>query len=773
MEERTETAEVQRAIEWIAKGEPALALEILGAVYERGVRDTALLVEIVLCHLMLGNDTSARRYLKMAEVLERNHSRVLCYRGFLALRDGRVDRSMGYFDESLKADPSNFEAYKWRGLCFRELGDPRRALADLDRAASLMRNDATLLINRGTVYSDLGQAERALDDFMRASALAPNQVHSRFNAGHVMTELGRLDEAKHCYQEAIAVEHACVEAWAGLAAVHSQQGSWNAALRCQATILAIDPENLEANQRAAEMLIESGEAGLGEEHLEVVLCQDPGNPEAIAFRGFAAFVQQRYIDAIEDLGAVLGLFPQWGLPRLFWGVAKARNQGLAFDFLHDLEAAREQTPEHPLILIVSARLEDQCGNHESASSLIRMAIESEPSLLSSCTHHLHLLCSVVGEKWMRERVVKSQNHIPTLREPTCDSVCERMVSVDSHHYGENKEILRARTLVEQRSFQAALGLLDDLLSRDPTCALAYTGRGECYSLLGDDSRAKAEFERAFSLAMDEPQIWAAKARHCHRLGNVEQALTAYKRATELDAPSDVVVGYATLLVEEQMESLALEVLENGYEKDHRSIDALTLKGELLLRNEDYVGALADFSTCCLLDRANPKHWIHRGNAFYELGDLTRAHRDYSFARKLDGGIAEVYLNLGCIALERDELDQSILYFDRALNLDGGCVRATLNRGLALHHKGLLERALVDLQHACSLAPDEADVHFALGRTLASQHKYGAATSAITRALELDPSYVDELEDEAFDDLHKLKEVKRIIALALAQRHLEE
>jgi len=44
MEERTETAEVQRAIEWIAKGEPALALEILGAVYERGVRDTALLV---------------------------------------------------------------------------------------------------------------------------------------------------------------------------------------------------------------------------------------------------------------------------------------------------------------------------------------------------------------------------------------------------------------------------------------------------------------------------------------------------------------------------------------------------------------------------------------------------------------------------------------------------------------------------------------------------------------------------------------------------------
>ncbi len=95
----------------------------------------------------------------------------------------------------------------------------------------------------------------------------------------------------------------------------------------------------------------------------------------------------------------------------------------------------------------------------------------------------------------------------------------------------------------------------------------------------------------------------------------------------------------------------------------------------------------------------------------------------------------------------------------------------MNRGLAFHHQENYERALADLQRACALEPQDADSHFAMGRTLAKQRKYGPAVSAIRQALELNPSYVDELEDDSFDELHKLKEMKRIVEQAYRRLQL--
>lgn len=372
---------IQQAREMIARDEPDQAEVVLRELFSAGERSFDLIIELVLCHLMLGEDAHARRYLTMAETLDGHHSRVACYRGFLALVEGRHDAALAHFSDSLAADPRNAEAYKWRGLCFREIGDAARALADLDRAASYLRDDTTLLINRGTVHADLGNHERALADFRRACELAPNHAHPQFNAGHVLVELGRLDEAQDHYDTAIELDHMATEAWIGLSDVFAQRGEWSEVLRCLATVIGLKPDEPEAHFKLGQVLVELGDFDLGLRHLERALEADPRDPDAIAFKAVAHFHKGQLDLCLRLCERAIELAPDFGLPRLYRALARL-ERGVAPEDgpRHDLEVARELAPAHPGPPLVLAEILADRDQRDSAVDLLVTAVQLDPRI---------------------------------------------------------------------------------------------------------------------------------------------------------------------------------------------------------------------------------------------------------------------------------------------------------------------------------------------------------------------------------------------------------
>ena len=76
----------------------------------------------------------------------------------------------GWIDQN----PNNANAHYERHMGWMRIGEPHRALADLDRAIELDADPVTYLC-RGKVHRHLGRYQDALDDFQRGEALDPKE----------------------------------------------------------------------------------------------------------------------------------------------------------------------------------------------------------------------------------------------------------------------------------------------------------------------------------------------------------------------------------------------------------------------------------------------------------------------------------------------------------------------------------------------------------------------------------------------------------------------
>ena len=74
----------------------------------------------------------------------------------------------------IKENPDNHRAYFDRHFAWMRLGEPRRALADMDKSLEL-NPDPLAYYSRAEVYKHLGEYQRALDDFGRSEAIIPEE----------------------------------------------------------------------------------------------------------------------------------------------------------------------------------------------------------------------------------------------------------------------------------------------------------------------------------------------------------------------------------------------------------------------------------------------------------------------------------------------------------------------------------------------------------------------------------------------------------------------
>ena len=77
-------------------------------------------------------------------------------------------------NEWIQENPANSNAYFERHLAWMKIGEPRRALADLNKVIEL-DPEAVAYRSRGEVYRHLGQYDKALEDFERAEAINPEE----------------------------------------------------------------------------------------------------------------------------------------------------------------------------------------------------------------------------------------------------------------------------------------------------------------------------------------------------------------------------------------------------------------------------------------------------------------------------------------------------------------------------------------------------------------------------------------------------------------------
>lgn len=117
--------------------------------------------------------------------------------GLLALKGGDAQTAADLFSKAIQGHPDDHRYYNDRGVAYRVLGNPEKALADYTKAIQLKPEYVPALNNRGVLYIQQGSPDKAIEDF--TEALKHGGLESK-----ILTNIGWAYSSKEDHRNAVA-----------------------------------------------------------------------------------------------------------------------------------------------------------------------------------------------------------------------------------------------------------------------------------------------------------------------------------------------------------------------------------------------------------------------------------------------------------------------------------------------------------------------------------------------------------------------------------------
>ena len=156
------------------------------------------------------------------------------------------DKAVADHDKAASLMPGSI-TFIARGCLYTRMGDFDSALADFDRAIQAEPNNPMAYTNRGAAYSKLGDVERAIADYGLAIKYQPKYPNSYANRAYAYYKLGRYEEGVADCNKALSLrpDHADTYSNRGLcrAALGDKEGAradFNRALELAGTFSVVE-----------------------------------------------------------------------------------------------------------------------------------------------------------------------------------------------------------------------------------------------------------------------------------------------------------------------------------------------------------------------------------------------------------------------------------------------------------------------------------------------------------------------------------------------------
>ena len=206
-------------------------------------------------------------------------------------------------------------------------------------------------------------------------------------------------------------------------------------------------------------------------------------------------------------------------------------------------------------------------------------------------------------------------------------------------------------------------------------------------------------------AWHSPQAWCALGNAWSLARDHEQALRCFRRATQLDP---------------------------------RFAYAFTLQGHEHVANEEYEKALTAYRSALATDKRHYNAFYGIGRVYERLGNYDKAQAHFGVAAQINPTNAVLVCCIGTVLEKQKHMTQALHYFSRATDLAPRAAQTRYKKARALLAVGQLEAAHRELMILKDLAPDEATVHFLLGKLYRGLNEKQMAVRHFSNALALDP-----------------------------------
>ena len=222
---------------------------------------------------------------------------------------------------------------------------------------------------------------------------------------------------------------------------------------------------------------------------------------------------------------------------------------------------------------------------------------------------------------------------------------------------------------------------------------------------------KSDIELAFlaheiiDIDRNSPQAWCAVGNSFSLQRDHDQALKCFKRATQLDP---------------------------------KFAYAFTLQGHEHIENEEYDKALSAFRSSIAVENRHYNAWYGLGTVFDKQGKYAFAEQHYRTAASINPNNAVLVCRIGEVLEKLKEPKAALIQYSRACELSEKNALCRFKKAKVLMALQQPERALMDLRLLRDTTPNDASMHFLLGRAYKQLRQKGSAIRHFTMALSLDP-----------------------------------
>jgi tetratricopeptide (TPR) repeat protein len=267
--------------------------------------------------------------------------------------------------------------------------------------------------------------------------------------------------------------------------------------------------------------------------------------------------------------------------------------------------------------------------------------------------------------------------------------------------------------------------------------------------------AVQQYRRASTLARQDAPVLHRAMDFFFDSGLHEDALAAARRLLLLD-PSDTQIREKLALILDALgrDDEAVVELDKVVAEDPESVFAYRVHGEILLKREDYAGAVSKFEKALALHDDDPRLYLELADLCLKSHDPERAARWLAKARGNFSRLPELPFYEGQVLGYLNRWKEALLAFNVSADLAAKYQPSFINadfhfqRGVAAERAGARDEALLHFRSCLALDSDYAPALNYLGYMWADQgQNLAEAEDFVRRALAREPdntAYLDSL-----------------------------
>ncbi|MDH7508779.1 MAG: tetratricopeptide repeat protein [Methanomassiliicoccales archaeon] len=333
----------------------------------------------------------------------------------------------------------------------------------------------------------------------------------------------------------------------------------------------------------------------------------------------------------------------------------------------------------------------------------------------------------------------------------------------------------AEEAMRQKNYEKALVHIEEALRLKPDHFVAWQKKAIALAEIGRNEKAVEACRKAIELKPDDAYSWYLLGVFLGRLSDFKGELAAYDNALRLSpAMRPVLLNKGAALYQLGMFDEALKVYELMLKSYPGDAQALNNRGLVLKALGRLTDALHSFELAIKSDPKNLEALINRASLLSEFGSVGEAVDAWQEVVRVEGGKAELWLNLGRaqkaaglfddaaksfgVALVLNpSLSEAVIERDEALaaadmtapperKRDTGIAREFLNAAIILRAMGRPEEALMEVEKCLKIEPLTPEAHRLRGELLLDLGRFEEALISIKESVREIPGDVFNLLD---------------------------